>query len=66
MPSREIRMRTVLKCAIGQWSGRSWERGLALRVDGSVAATRVAVADLAAVNVRRGPLLTVSNAEPIL
>ena len=38
----------------------------ALRADGSVAATRVSVADLAAVDVRRGPLLFVSNAEPIL
>jgi hypothetical protein len=38
----------------------------ALRADGSVAATRVSVADLAAVNVRRGPLLSVANAEPIL
>lgn len=38
----------------------------AIRGDGSVVATRVAVADLAAVDVQRGPLLFVSNAVPIL
>lgn len=38
----------------------------AIQGDGSIAATRVAIADLAAVNVQRGPLLFVSNAVPIL
>jgi hypothetical protein len=38
----------------------------ALRSDGSVAAGRVAVEDPSAVNVRRGPLLLVANAVPLL
>lgn len=38
----------------------------ALRADGSVVATRVAVADPAAVNVRRGPLLQVTSTASIL
>jgi len=38
----------------------------AIQADGSIAATRIAVADPAAVNVERGPLLFVSNAVPIL
>jgi hypothetical protein len=37
-----------------------------LRSDGSIAATRVAVADPDAIDVQRGPLLFVSNAEPVL
>jgi hypothetical protein len=38
----------------------------ALRSDGSIAASRVAVEDPSAVNVQRGPLLLVANAVPLL
>jgi hypothetical protein len=37
-----------------------------LQADGSVRATRVAVADPLAVNVRRGPVLMVSSADPVV
>lgn len=38
----------------------------AIQGDGSIAATRVAVEDLSAVDVQRGPLLIIYNSEPVL
>ena len=37
-----------------------------VKSDGSVRATRIAVADPLAVNVRRGPVLMVLSAEPVV